>query len=173
MNPMISRQFAAPFAASLLGMVMSASAYGQYGLQNQQGWPFAARGGSSAPSSYYAPGAPSYAPNYYVQPAPVAQGQQPAGASETGFVSAEVPNNDTAILKVQLPANAKLFFGKTEATNQSGAMRLFRSPSLDPGSNYQYDLRAQWTENGRTVERTRTVPIRANDIVNVDFTHGG
>ena len=77
------------------------------------------------------------------------------------------------MLRVHLPADAKLYFGKAEANAQNGSMRLFRSPSLEPGREYQYDLRAQWSENGRTVERTRTVPIRANEAVNVDFTHGG
>jgi len=172
---MISRQVAAPLAASLLGMVMCAGAYGQSGLQNQQGWPVDGGGSSSSPSSNYAPSAP----NYYVQPGPIAQpapvvaGRQPAGAADANFVSADVVNNDTALLRVNLPADAKLFFGTTEATLQSGSMRLFRSPSLDPGSNYQYELRARWTENGRTVERTRTVPIHANDVVNVDFMRGG
>ena len=193
---MISRPIAAVLAASLLGVVISAGAYGQSEYQNQ---PAARDPGSyyvpSVPSyapryyeqseyqnqpaardpgSYYIPTTPPYAPSYYyVQPAPVVAGQQPTGNPITGFVSADVLNNGTALLRVHLPADAKLFFGKTEATVQNGSMRLFRSPSLDPGSDYQYDLRARWTEHGRTVERTRAVPIHANDVVNVDFTHGG
>ena len=110
---------------------------------------------------------------YYVQPASGFTGQQPASTPGTGLVSADVLNNGTAMLKVHLPADAKLYFGTTESTGPSGSMRLFRSPSLDPGSNYQYYLRARWTENGNTVERTRNVPVHANDVVNVDFTHGG
>jgi uncharacterized protein (TIGR03000 family) len=157
---MMSRQVAALFAASLLGMGMSGAALGQSEYENQ---PPGRPGGEFAPS-YYFPSAPFYAPSHYVQP---------TGTRDTGFVSAEVMNNGTALLRVHLPTDAKLFFGKTAATGQGGSMRLFRSPSLDPSSNYQYDLRAQWTENGRTVERTRTVPIHANDVVNVDFTHGG
>jgi uncharacterized protein (TIGR03000 family) len=226
---MISRQFAAPLAASLLGMVVCAGAYGQSEYQNQPAGrnpgayyvpsvpsnapssyvqpsaeyqnqpagrnpgayfvPSVSPSGPSAyvpstgeyqnqpagrnPGAYYVPSVPSYAPSYYVQPAPVVVGQQPAGTPDTGFASADVLNNDSALLKVHLPADAKLYFGTTEAALQSGSMRLFRSPSLDRGSNYQYDLRARWTENGRTVERTRSVPIHANDVVNVDFTHGG
>ena len=186
---MISRQFAAPLAALLLVVVMSAGAYGQY--RNQ---PPGRPGGesSSAPGSYYVPSVPSYAPGYYQseyqnQPAARDPGSyyvpsvssyapsyyvQPGGTPDNGFVSADVPNNNTALLRVHLPADAKLFFGTTEANGQSGSMRLFRSPSLDLGTDYQYDLRARWTENGRTVERSRTVPIHANDVVNVDFTHG-
>jgi uncharacterized protein (TIGR03000 family) len=159
--PMISRQVAAPLAASLLGLVMCAGAYGQYvnqpvGRPGGEVWP--SGGGFYATNSYYVPSVASYAPSYM---------------STTSFESAYVPSNDTALLRVRLPADAKLFFGTTEATAPSGSMRLFRSPSLEPGSNYQYDLRARWTENGRTVERTRRVPIHANDVVNVDFTHGG
>jgi uncharacterized protein (TIGR03000 family) len=212
---MISRQLVVLFAASLLGMVLGAEAYGQSEYRNQpaardpgayyvpsvpsyapsynvHGAEYQNQPAARNPGVYYVPSVPSYAPSYYVheaeyrnqpagrdpgsyyvQPAPIVVWQQPAGTPDAGFVSTDVVKNDTALLRVHLPMDAKLFFGTKEVTGQSGSMRLFRSPSLDRGSNYQYDLRAQWTENGRTVERTRTVPIHANDVVSVDFTHGG
>ncbi|HEX5271091.1 MAG TPA: hypothetical protein VFW33_11410, partial [Gemmataceae bacterium] len=34
---------------------------------------------------------------------------------------------------------------------------------------YTYEVRARWTENGREVERTKTVPVKANGVATVDF----
>ena len=75
------------------------------------------------------------------------------------------------MINMRVPANAKVFFGDTEGANsQTGTERHFVSPALEPGSNYQYQLRAQWMENGQMVNRSKTVDVQANQTVNVDFT---
>jgi uncharacterized protein (TIGR03000 family) len=165
---MTSRFAAAAIAATLIVVTLSADVFGQYETRSQQGWPFAGGGSISRPSgSYYVP--PVSSP---VVPATSATSATTT-APDTGFISTETPRDDTAVLSIRLPADAKLFFGNTEASVQNGAVRMFRSPALDPRSNYQYELRARWMENGQQVERTRMVPIRANQVVNVDFTRGG
>jgi uncharacterized protein (TIGR03000 family) len=77
---------------------------------------------------------------------------------------------DAAVLNVRLPdANAEVFVdGK--ATRQRGTWREFESPPLDPAKSYSYEVRAVWTENGKQVERTKTVPVKANGVATVDFT---
>jgi uncharacterized protein (TIGR03000 family) len=77
---------------------------------------------------------------------------------------------DAALLDVRLPdANAEVFVdGK--ATQQRGTLREYESPPLDPAKNYSYEVRARWTENGKQVERTKTVPVKANGVATVDFT---
>jgi uncharacterized protein (TIGR03000 family) len=94
-------------------------------------------------------------------------------ATGSGYMSA-YPSAPTAanaaMINMHVPADAKVFFGDMEGSNaQTGTDRRFVSPPLEPGSNYQYQLRAQWTENGQTVNRTKTVDVRANQTVNVDF----
>jgi uncharacterized protein (TIGR03000 family) len=77
---------------------------------------------------------------------------------------------DSAVLNVRLPdANAQVWV-EGDLTRQRGTWREFVSPPLDPNKNYTYDVRARWTENGREVERTRTIPVRANAVATVDFT---
>jgi uncharacterized protein (TIGR03000 family) len=163
---MTSRFAAAAIAAPFIALSLSADAFGQYETRSQQGWPFAGGGAYSQPSgSYFVPPVSS--------PVVPATSATTTGTFDTGFISTETPRDDTAILSIRLPADAKLFFGNAEASVQNGAVRLFRSPALDPRSTYQYELRARWMENGQQVERTRTVPIRANQVVNVDFMRGG
>ena len=95
-----------------------------------------------------------------------------SGATNSGYMAAypQQPQN-AAMINMRVPADAKVFFGDAEGSNaQSGTVRHFVSPPLDPGSNYQYQLRAQWMENGQMVTRSRTVDVHANQTVNVDFT---
>jgi uncharacterized protein (TIGR03000 family) len=49
---------------------------------------------------------------------------------------------------------------------------LFESPALEPGKDYAFHLKVQWTENGKIVTHTRKVSVHAGDFVNVDLTNG-
>jgi len=129
---------------------------------------------------YYGPGAYNpngYYPNnnYYQRNYPSTYATTPSTTYVPGQAVATAPTptpQDRAVMNVQVPANAKLFFGDREATGQSGPTRQFVSPPLEAGHAYQYQLRAQWTENGQTVDRTRSVTIHPGDRVTVDFMQG-
>jgi uncharacterized protein (TIGR03000 family) len=120
----------------------------------------AAFGGSSTGrttfgSSYSAPR--EYAPVYIQAPVP----SYPSYYAD--------PNGSR--LRVRLPENARLWI-EDEPTLQNGRDRLFESPPLTPGKDYAFHLKAEWTENGKQIVRTRTVPIHAGDFVNIDMTQG-
>jgi uncharacterized protein (TIGR03000 family) len=53
-----------------------------------------------------------------------------------------------------------------------GPDRLFRSPSLEPGKTYRYDVTARWTENGKPVEVTRAVNVQAGQRAVLDLSAG-
>jgi uncharacterized protein (TIGR03000 family) len=72
-------------------------------------------------------------------------------------------------VRVHLPANAKLWVDG-EQTRQKGADRDFMTPPLRPDQELTYTFKAQWNQDGRNVERTRQVRVKANDSANVDFT---
>jgi uncharacterized protein (TIGR03000 family) len=103
----------------------------------------------------------------------------PSGASATSkgdqnsyysYGSLSGQEGGTARVKVTLPdADAQVWF-EGQLTRQRGKERGFVSPQLDAGQEYVYDVRARWTENGREVERTRTVRVRADGVATVDFT---
>jgi len=56
-------------------------------------------------------------------------------------------------------------------TSQTGTVREFVSPSLTPGNNYSYEVRARWTlPSGKVVNQSRTVRVRAGTRATIDFT---
>ena len=83
---------------------------------------------------------------------------------------AQAPNS--VRLNIWVPvANAKVWIDNT-LTQQAGTYRQFESPALTPGSNYSYTVRAQWTQDGKPVERSQTVSFHAGEQVNVNLAQG-
>jgi uncharacterized protein (TIGR03000 family) len=87
---------------------------------------------------------------------------------ETGPAPVE---SDRALVTVRLPADAALSFQGTQMP-LTGAERVFRSPPLTPGKTYRYDVTARWTENGRPVEKNRSITVQAGQRSNLDLMIG-
>jgi uncharacterized protein (TIGR03000 family) len=117
-----------------------------------------------APPSYYSP---QYNPPQYSPPA-VAPASYPSSyPAESG--GPEMGTGDApATVEVQLPADAELWFG-SHRPNQTGGTRIFQSPTLAAGRPYTYEIRARWNQDGRLVDQTRTVEVRAGRVARVDF----
>jgi uncharacterized protein (TIGR03000 family) len=100
-----------------------------------------------------------YGPDYnystpsYTQPAPAPR--------------MNVPEN-AALIDVRVPNNAQVWIDDQQ-TKQTGPMREFITPSLDPGQEFSYDIRAQWTENGQPVDRHRKVTFHPGDRLMVNL----
>jgi uncharacterized protein (TIGR02246 family) len=73
-----------------------------------------------------------------------------------------------AVITIALPPDAEIFFDGA-ATTQRGSERRFVCPPLQVGKRYVYEIRARWTENGRSVQQTKKVSVRGGDRVRVDF----
>jgi uncharacterized protein (TIGR02246 family) len=73
-----------------------------------------------------------------------------------------------AVITVAVPPDAQVFFDGAP-TAQGGSERRFLSPLLDVGPKYNYDVRARWTQNGRTVQQTQKVSVTGGDTVRIDF----
>jgi uncharacterized protein (TIGR03000 family) len=73
-----------------------------------------------------------------------------------------------ATLVVRLPADAKLTVDGS-ATGSTDSLRTFVSPPLQVGKDYQYTLRAEMMRDGKKVERTRDVNVRAGRTSEVNF----
>ena len=92
-----------------------------------------------------------------------------SGQYVSGAATNAMPTSSDAIVTMQLPsADAELWFDGT-ASPQRGALREFRTPAIEPGKKYSYELKARWTENGQVVERNRKVTFEAGQSVLVDF----
>ncbi len=77
----------------------------------------------------------------------------------------------SALIDVRVPPDAQVTFDG-DTTSQTGPNRLFSSPPLDRGQAYHYTVTARFTQNGRPVEQTRRVEVRAGQRTTVDFTQG-
>jgi uncharacterized protein (TIGR03000 family) len=162
----------------------------------QQGWQFFGGQGTGYPGAgsgsgnYFAPaagytyGAPSFyapgyvygAPGFYAPSNPYAAPYSyaaPSSAAQSAAYYGAGPSGDrSAVINMRVPANAVVKFG-SEKTTQTGAERRFISPPLQPGRGYTYDVQVQWKDGERTVDRHRTVDVRAGQQVNVDLTGSG
>lgn len=73
-----------------------------------------------------------------------------------------------AKLTIKLPAEAKLFVDGVEAPLTS-AERTFNTPTLEPGKDYVYTLKAEVAREGRTLSETKRVNFQAGKEVTVEF----
>jgi uncharacterized protein (TIGR03000 family) len=121
-------------------------------------------------NSFYAAPSNVESPSYVDESAPtdvplsdtqndqgIAQGQPP-----------EELDPSAVAIAVHVPADAQVFFNGAKTT-QTGEVRSFVTPPLSPGQDFTYDVRAQWTENGRPVTRTRSITVHAGDRLALNF----
>jgi uncharacterized protein (TIGR03000 family) len=73
----------------------------------------------------------------------------------------------TAELNLRVPPGAEIWFNGTKVSS-AGRLRSFVTPALEQGWDYTYDVRVRWTENGRPVERTRHLTVRAGDRITLN-----
>jgi uncharacterized protein (TIGR03000 family) len=93
-------------------------------------------------------------------------GAVPAGAQPAAPAA---PARQSATLVVRLPAEALLEV-EGEPTRQTGAVRRFVSPPLEPGKEYTYTLSAFWEPNNYTkITRVRKAVVRAGKETTVDL----
>lgn len=143
-----------------------------YGNLGYYGWP-----------SYYG-GTYSYVPYRTYTYVPYNSGTYAYSPSTSNQYYSFYPSNDmtnmstpegfgdnAAHFRLHVPANAEIWFGGHK-TSQMGPVRDFSSPPLTPGKNYRYDIRARWTENGKTVDRTWNVDVHAGEFKDLDLMGG-
>ena len=73
-----------------------------------------------------------------------------------------------AILVVTLPADARLFIDNQPTRTTTGS-RTFRTPELQSGEVYAYELRAEISVEGRTLAVTRRIRLKAGEEVRTTF----
>jgi len=137
-------------------------------------------GWSYAPG-YYAAYYPSYnygalglypsftGTDYYSTP--VRSYSYAASGDTSGYYSAATPDANTVKLNVRVPDPDAQVWVEGQLTRQRGTSREYVSSApINPDRNYVYQVRARFVQDGRTVDETKTVPVRANETRTVDFT---
>jgi uncharacterized protein (TIGR03000 family) len=74
-----------------------------------------------------------------------------------------------ATILVSLPTDAKLLIDN-EATSSTGTSRVFQSPILNPGKEYQYTLTAEVVRDGKPMKAEQVVTVKAGQTTPVTLT---
>ncbi|HEV3447735.1 MAG TPA: TIGR03000 domain-containing protein [Gemmataceae bacterium] len=174
---MVRRIFAVTALTMLVSVLVSSPAaaqnqgYSVWAHRNEGGGGGGGRGYFRSPSyePAYAPPVIAYGRTYYGSPTygPAYQGTDSYYTS----VSPSPVSEQTVTINMSLPSSAKVWFNDAPTT-QTGPDRTFVSPTITPGKNYVYTIRASWTDGGRKVERTKDIAVHAGDRINLDFTKG-
>jgi uncharacterized protein (TIGR03000 family) len=77
-----------------------------------------------------------------------------------------------ATVVVELPADAVLYVDGRRSTLTSGR-RIIVTPALDARKQYSYTVKAEALRNGRLVEQTRKVNLRAGQVTRVRLSLSG
>jgi uncharacterized protein (TIGR03000 family) len=91
------------------------------------------------------------------------------GAKDTGGSMAA---NRRARLIVSLPDGAKLFVDGQEIKDVS-TRKTFRTPVLEEGTTYYYEVRAEVMRDGKPATETRRVLVRSGEVSQADFSRLG
>jgi len=111
---------------------------------------------------------PSYAITPSLSGAVVANGigQNPNTTQSMYYNPSTAANQNTALITVHMPANARLFIDD-KATQSQSSTRRFRTPALQPGEDYHYTLRAEMDRDGQPVTTSKTITVRAGNPTEV------
>jgi uncharacterized protein (TIGR03000 family) len=142
-----------------LGRSSWGSSGGSWGSHGSSGGSWGSSGGgswgSSSPSMY----TPSY--DSELGPTDGSNGILPDPNSEAAA-------RGEALLSVQVPESARIYVNGRPTTS-TGAVRQYLSRGLSAGMSYTYEVRAEATVNGQTVEQTKTVKLQAGGTADLAF----
>lgn len=76
---------------------------------------------------------------------------------------------NSALLSVKVPADAKVFVND-HPTTSAGTDREYVSRDLQTNAQYNYEVRAEFTLNGKSVSETKAIQLIAGQTASLDFT---
>jgi uncharacterized protein (TIGR03000 family) len=141
--------------------------YPGWGWDGYLGYGYGWGGYGWAYPAYYAP---LYDPGYGIGFPGIVGSSPPVNSGNRPPVAAALASENTAHFHVRAPgADTELWLNGVH-TKQTGTDQWYTTPPITPGEKYAYDIRARWTENGKSVELTRTVAVQANERIVVDLS---
>jgi uncharacterized protein (TIGR03000 family) len=126
-------------------------------------------GGSYSYSAPAAVVAGDFSPLYSSQPLLYAYYVPAVRSSAGGEEESDVRQDAAAKIELTVPVNAEVWVDGN-LTGQTGNVRSFVTPPLQPGKTFSYDLRVRWTAaGGIVVDVTRPIQVRAGRQTMVGF----
>jgi len=153
-----SRHYPTVYGAYQYNGVMWAGGGGGMASASQRPW-------STYPNTTYSPVSPPteaafshFSPGYQVPPASTGVGGQ-----------TNLTASGPATIDIRVPSDGEVWIQGTKLT-QSGELRRFVSPSLDPHQMYSYEITARWIgRDGNPVVFNRRLIVKPGDHEAVNF----
>jgi uncharacterized protein (TIGR03000 family) len=73
-------------------------------------------------------------------------------------------------LTVQIPTDARLYVDEQLVKNAASSQRTFKTPQLEPGHTYFYELKAEIIREGKPVTQSKRVLVKAGQNLMVTFS---
>lgn len=116
--------------------------------------------------TYSAPVTPTPAP---AQTPALPPEPSPSTLDNTGPQTQATTPADAGLLTIQVPEGATVYVNGYR-TKSTGSTRQYVSRGLKPGLSYKYEVRAEMVRDGRLVEDTQVVYLRANNSQRLAFS---
>jgi uncharacterized protein (TIGR03000 family) len=79
------------------------------------------------------------------------------------------PLDRRALVTIRVPTTDAQVWIEDQKTSETGTTREYRSPKLEKGHHYTYEIRAQWKQDGQVYKQSRKFPVNPGDHILVDF----
>ncbi|GBD35048.1 hypothetical protein HRbin36_00152 [bacterium HR36] len=101
---------------------------------------------------------------------PATPGNSASPNTSSAPITPVVPQKPApAILIVEVPAQATLWI-EDQRMSQTGPVRSFQSPPLEPGKTYLYKIRLSWPgPNGQPITTEHEITVQAGQTQRIDF----
>ncbi len=73
---------------------------------------------------------------------------------------------------IEVPTDAKVYIDGN-LTKSRNDVRHFYTPELDPRQTYFYDVRVEYSVNGRAIRQDKRVYVQAGDVLRESFPPAG
>lgn len=140
-------------------------ARGSYGSYGSYAVSYGSSGSYGSNGSYGSCG--SYG-GTYIDQAP--SGTYQEVPSDTAPAPTEAASHTSAgLLRVEVPADAKVYING-KLTTSTGTERQYVSYGLESGRNYSYEVRVEYTQDGKAVSETKQIALTAGSNELLAFT---
>jgi len=149
---------------------------GSYGASNggwaSYGWSSAGASYGSTGEVYYSEGAIYEDSGTVIQEGAAVEGPAatPVPPQPTDGARGAVPS-DSVLLTVHVPTAARIYVNGA-ATTSTGSLRRYVSSGLEAGRRYGYEVRAEWTQDGRTLQQVKSVNLAPGQQASLAFELG-
>jgi uncharacterized protein (TIGR03000 family) len=109
-----------------------------------------------------------YGPGFYPYPRTIKAGPDTIFDEAPRARPMPPPRDLTALLSLRVPRAAEVFINDDKSP-QTGSYRMFVTPPLPPGETKTYYVKIRWTQDGKTIERSKKIELHSGEVLRYDY----